>query len=92
MSVMSVTSAVLANSLLKQILLLNLSVPIMQLIPVSNFVSDWQSVKPVHKLINVNRKHPHEELVTNKDNCQHDFTKPISVMNILMISIYFWMN
>ena len=66
---MSVTSAVLVNSLLKQILLLNLSVPIIQLIPVSNFVSDCQSVKRVHKLINVNQKHPHEQLVTNKDNC-----------------------
>ena len=28
--------------------------------PVSNFASDCQSVKPVRKLTNVNRKRPHE--------------------------------
>ena len=57
--------------------------------PVSNFVSDFQSVKPVHKLIDVKRKRPHERLVTNKDKHQHHFTKLISVVNILMISIHF---
>ena len=58
--------------------------------PVSNFVSDCQSVKHVRKLIDVNQKCPHEQLVTNKDNRQHDFTKPNSVVNILMMSIYFY--
>ena len=38
----------------------------------------------------MNRKRPHERLVNNKDNRQHDFTKPISVVNILMMSIYFY--
>ena len=58
--------------------------------PISNFISDCQSVKPVCKLIDVNWKRPHEQLVTNKDNHQYDFTKPISVMNILMMSKYFY--
>ena len=58
--------------------------------PVSNFVSDFQSVKPVHKLIDVKRKRLHEQLVTNKDKHQHDFTKPISVVNILIVSIHFY--
>ena len=58
--------------------------------PVYSFVSDYQSGKPVYKLIDVHWKGPHERLVNNKDNRQHDFTKPISVVNILMISIYFY--
>ena len=40
--------------------------------PLSNFMSDCQSVKPVRKLIDVNRKRPHERLVNNKNSRQHD--------------------
>ena len=58
--------------------------------PVSNFVSDCQSVKPVHKLIDVDRKRPHEGLFNNKSSRQHDFTKPFSAVNILMTFIYFY--
>ena len=58
--------------------------------PVSNFVSDCQSVKPACKLNGVKRKCPHERLVNNKNSCQHDFTKSFSAMNILMMSIYFY--
>ena len=93
MFVMSVTSAVLPNSL-KQLMLLNLSVPVIQLIPsfviplVSLFLILLVTASQL-KLIAVNQKRPHERLVTNKDNRQHDFTKPITVANILMMSIYF---
>ena len=38
----------------------------------------------------MNRKRPHERLVNNKNSRQHDFTKPFSVVNILMMSIYFF--
>ena len=58
--------------------------------PVSNFTSDCQSVKPVRKLIDVNRKRPHERLVNNKNSRQQDFTKPFSAVNILMMPIYFY--
>ena len=58
--------------------------------PVSNFVNDCHSVKPVRKLIDVNRKRPNERLANNKDNRQHDFTKPIRAMNIWMWSIHFY--
>ena len=58
--------------------------------PVSNFVSDCQSVKPARKLIDVNRKRPHDRLVKIKNSCQHDFTKRFSAINILMMSIYFY--
>ena len=43
--------------------------------PVSNFVSDCQSVKPTCKLKGVKRKRPHERLVNSKNSRQHDFTK-----------------
>ena len=98
MSVMSVTSAVIANSS-KHLMLLNLSVPVMQVIvsncnstckPVSNFVSDCQSVKPARKLKGVKQKYPHERPVNNKNSHQHDFTKSFSAVNILMMSIYFY--
>ena len=58
--------------------------------PVSNFASDCQSVKPVRKLIDVNRKRPYERLVNNKNSRQQDFTKPFSAVNILMMPIYFY--
>ena len=58
--------------------------------PVSNFVSACQSVKPARKLIDVNRRRPHERLVNNKNSHQHDFTEQFSVVNILMMSIYFY--
>ena len=95
---MSVLSAVLANSS-KHLMLLNLSVPVMQVIlsfvipsckPVSYFVNDCQSVKPACKLIDVNRKRPHERHVNNKNSRQHDFTRSFSAANILMMSIYFY--
>ena len=57
--------------------------------PVSNFASDCQSVKPVRKLTNVNRKRPHERLADGKGSHQHDFTKPFSAVNSLIMSIYF---
>ena len=57
--------------------------------PVSNFVSDCQSVKPARKLNGVKRKHPHERLVNNENSRQHYFTKSSSAVNILMMSIYF---
>ena len=56
--------------------------------PVSNYVSDCQSVKPARKLIDVNQKRPHERLVNNKNRRQHDFIKPFSAVNILMMSIF----
>ena len=43
--------------------------------PVSNFISDCQSVKPACKLKGVKRKRPHERLVNSKNSRQHDFTK-----------------
>ena len=60
--------------------------------PVSNFVSDCQSVKPGRKVIDVNRKRPHDRLVNNKNSRQHYFTKPLpfSAVNILMMPIYFY--
>ena len=58
--------------------------------PVSNFVSACQSVKPARKLIDVNRRRPHERLVNNKNSHQHDFTEQFSAVNILMMSIYFY--
>ena len=45
------------------------------LLPVSNFVSYCQTIKPVRKLIDVNWKPPHERL---------------SVVNIFMMSIHFY--
>ena len=39
--------------------------------PVSNFVSDCQSVKPARKLNGVKRKRPHEGLINNKNSRQH---------------------
>ena len=58
--------------------------------PVSNFVSDCQSVKPACKLKGVKQKRPHEQLANNKNSHQHDFTKSFSAVNILMMSIYFY--
>ena len=58
--------------------------------PVSNFVSDCQSVKPARKLTDVNWTRSHEQLVNNKNSRQHDFEKPFSAVNILMMSIYFY--
>ena len=58
--------------------------------PVSNFVSDCQSVKPARKLNGVKRKRPHERLVNNKNSRQHVFTKSFSAVNILTMSIYFY--
>ena len=58
--------------------------------PASNFVSDCQSVKPARKLIDVSRKRPHDRVVNTKNSRQHDFTKPFSAVNILMMSIYFY--
>ena len=58
--------------------------------PASNLVSDCQSVKPARELIDVNRKRPHEQLANNKNSRQHEFTKPFSAVNILMMSIYFF--
>ena len=58
--------------------------------PVSNFVTDCHSVKPARKLIDVNWKRTHEQLVNNNNSRQHDFTKPFSAVNILMMSIYFY--
>ena len=58
--------------------------------PVSNFVGDCQSVKPARKVIDVKRKRPRERLVNNKNSRQHDFTKPFSAVNILMMSICFY--
>ena len=57
---------------------------------VSNFVNDCQSVEPVRKLFDANRKRPHERFVNNKSIRQHDFTKPFSALNILMMSRYFY--
>ena len=98
MSVMSLRSTVLAN-LSKHLMLLKLSVPVMQVIlsfviPLVSlflfFVSDCQSVKLARKLIEVSRKRPHERFVNNKNSRQHDFTKPFSAVNILMMPIYFY--
>ena len=83
MSVMSVTSTVIDN--LSKHLMLHSTCK-----PVSNFVTACQSVKPARKLIDVNWKRPHEQLVNNKNSRQHDFTKPFSAVNILMMSIYFY--
>ena len=58
--------------------------------PVSNFVSDCQSVKPAHKLTDVYRNCPHVQLVNSKNSRQHDFTKPFIAVNILIMSIYFY--
>ena len=58
--------------------------------PVSNFISDCQSVKPACKLKGVKWKRPHERLVNSKNSCQHDFTKSFGAVNILMMSIYFY--
>ena len=58
--------------------------------PVSNFVSDCQSVKPARKLKSVKRKRPHERLVNSKNSRQHDFTKSFNAVNTLMMSIYFY--
>ena len=55
--------------------------------PVSNLVNDCQSVKPARKLNNVNQKRPHEQLINDKDSLQHDFKKPVTALNILMLSI-----
>ena len=83
MSVMSVTSTVKDN--LSKHLMLHSTCK-----PVSNFVTACQSVKPARKLIDVNWKRPHEQLVNNKNSRQHDFTKPFSAVNILMMSICFY--
>ena len=95
--IMSVTSTVLAN-LSNHLMLLKLSFPVTQIIvicnstckPVSNFVSDCQSVKPAHKLTDVYRNCPHVQLVNSKNSRQHDFTKPFIAVNILIMSIYFY--
>ena len=58
--------------------------------PVSNFVSDSLPAKLACKVVDVNLKRPHERLVNNKNSRQHDFTKPFSAVNILMMSICFY--
>ena len=58
--------------------------------PVSNFVGDCQSVKPVCKLIDVNQKRPCEQFVNKMSSLQHGFTKLFSVVNIMILSIYFY--
>ena len=60
--------------------------------PVSDFVNDFvndfvSQLKPARRLIDVNRKRPHERLINNISSRQHDFTKPIKALNILMMSI-----
>ena len=57
--------------------------------PVSNFVGDCQSVKPVRKLIDVNRKRPRQRFVNKMSSPQHGFTKPFSAVNMLIMPIYF---
>ena len=58
--------------------------------PVSSFVRDSFSAKPICKLIDVNLTRPHERLVNNNNSRQHDFTKPFSAVNILIMSICFY--
>ena len=54
---------------------------------------DCQSVKPVCKLIDVNQKHPHVQLVNNRNTHQHDFTKPFSVLWIFWyVHIFLWIS
>ena len=60
--------------------------------PVFNFANDCQSVKPTHKLIDVNQKHIHERLVNNKSSHQPDFTKPFSAMNVLIRPYIFYIS
>ena len=60
--------------------------------PVSDFVDDFvkdfvSQLKPARRLIDVNRKRSHERLINNISSRQHDFTKPIKALNILMMSI-----
>ena len=38
----------------------------------------------------MNQKHPHVQLVNNKNSHQHNFTKPFIAVNILMTSINFY--
>ena len=52
--------------------------------PVSNFVGDCQSAKPVPKLIDVNQKRPREQFVKKMSTRQHGFTKPFSAVNIFI--------
>ena len=98
MSVMYVTSTVLANSS-KQLMLLNRSVPVMLVILsfaiplVSLFLTLLIIVSQLNLLVNFSLrigKRPHERLVKNNNSRQHDFTKPFSAVNILMMSIYFY--
>ena len=58
--------------------------------PVSDFISNCQSIKPARKLVDVNWKRPHEWLSNNKNSHQHYFGKPFSAVNILMMPIYFY--
>ena len=97
MSVMYVTSTVLANSS-KQLMLLNRSVPVMLVILsfaiplVSLFLTLLIIVSQLNLLVNLSLrtgKRPHERLVKNNNSRQHDFTKPFNAVNILMMSIYF---
>ena len=74
-TVMSVTLTVLTN-LSKHLMLLNLSVPVMQVI--LSFVIPLKSLSLIERLVN------------NKSSRQHDFTKPFSAVNILLMSIYFY--
>ena len=99
MSVVSVMLSVLANSskqlinVTKSVFSSNASNSVIcnsTCKPVPNLVSDCQSVKPAYKFINMNWKRFHEGLVHNKNSRQHDFTKPFSALNILMMSIYFY--
>ena len=79
-----------AGSVSKLIEPLNVSKTVCSNNTVSNFISVCHSVKPARKLIDVNRKCPHEQLVNNKNSGQHDFTKSFGAMNILIMSIYFY--
>lgn len=99
LNLMSLTATVLAKSS-NHFMLVNLSsVPVMQVIlllsiplckAVSNFVCGCQSVTFFRKPIYVNRKRPREWLVNKKSSRQHDFMKPFSKVNILIIPICFY--
>ena len=80
-------------------MLLNRSVPVMLVILsfaiplVSLFLTLLIIVSQLNLLVNFSLrigKRPHERLVKNNNSRQHDFTKPFSAVNILMMSIYFY--
>ena len=99
MSVMSVTSAVIANSS-KHLMLLNLSVLVMQVILsfviplVSLFLILLVIVSKLNLLVKLkvwNGNGLTNDLLVNSRNSRgHDFTKSFSAVNFLMMSIYFY--